>query len=159
MQFTDHRFTVSEVSALTETNLNTIQSWRRKGYFALGESEGWHRFTLPELFSVAVFAEATASTGNQEVASVASSMAVQMLTEIIENEAAPYFVGSARKGEAPVVELTYGARDVGRILADLIERGADAGAYVVVDYSAIYLRLFNRLHDGGYAEKKSGGAV
>lgn len=159
MQFTDHRFTVSEVSALTETNLNTIQSWRRKGYFALGESEGWHRFTLPELFSVAVFAEATASTGNQEVASAASSMAVQMLTEIIENEAAPYFVGSARKGEAPVMELTYGAGDVGRILADLIERGADACAYVVVDYSAIYLRLFKRLHDGGYAEKKSGGVV
>ncbi len=57
------------------------------------------------------------------------------------------------------MELTYGARDVGRILADLIERGADAGAYVVVDYSAIFLRLFKRLHDGGYAEKKSGAVA
>lgn len=159
MQFTDHRFTVSEVSALTETNLNTIQSWRRKGYFALSESEGWHRFTMSELFSVAVFAEVTASTGNQDVASAAGSMAVQILTEIIENDAAPYFVGSARKGEVPVMELTYGARDVGRILADLIERGADAGAYVVVDYRAIFLRLLKRLHDSGYAEKKPEGVA
>lgn len=159
MQFTDHRFTVSEVSALTKTNLNTIQSWRRKGYFALDESEGWHRFTLSELFSVAVFAEVMASTGNQDVASSAAAMAVQMLTEIIEKEAAPYFVGSARKGEAPVMELAYGAHEVGRILASLIENGTDSGAYVVVDYSAIFLRLFKRLHDDGYAEKKPEGVA
>lgn len=154
MQFTNHRFTVSEVSALTETNLNTIQSWRRKGYFALDESKGWHRFTLAELFSVAVFAEVSSWAGNQDIASSAASMAVEMLTEIITNEAAPYLIGAARKDRDPVMEITYGARDVGRTLSDLIENGTDAGAFVVVDYCAIFHRLFTRLHAGGYADQK-----
>ncbi|ARC87903.1 hypothetical protein [Rhodovulum sp. MB263] len=151
MEFTNQRFTVSEVASLTETNLNTVQSWRRKGFFDLGASEGWHRFTLSELFSVAVFAEVTGGTGNQDVASSACSFAVQMLAEIIESNAAPYFVGASRKGSDPVMEIAYGSLNVGATLGKLISEGADAGAYIVVDYSAIFSRLLKRLHAGGYA--------
>jgi len=155
MDFTDHRFTVSEVAALTVTNLHTIQSWRRKGCFTLGESAGWHRFTLSELFSIAVFAEVSSWSGNQDVASSASSFAVQMLAEILQDGAVPYFVGAQLNAAPPHMELTYGAIEVGRAVGKLIAEGADCGAYIVVDYSAIFHRLFKRLHALGYADTKS----
>ena len=157
MKFTDQRFTVSQVAALTETNLHTVQSWRKKGFFTLEESGGWHRFTLPELFSIAVFAEVSSWSGNQNVASSASSFAVQMLTEIVEDGAVPYFVGAQLKDEPPHMELTYGAIEVGRAVGKLIAEGADCGAYIVVDYSAIFHRLFNRLNAAGYDETKAEG--
>jgi len=158
MQFADHRFTVSEVATLTETNLGTIQAWRRKGYFTLEERGGWHRFTLPELFSIAVFAEVNAVCRDQGFASSAASFAVQMLAEVIDREAVPYLVGTPAGDAPPIMEITYGAGDVGRVLGQLIAGGADAGAFVVVDYSAIFLRLLTRLHAGGYADKADGAA-
>ena len=157
MEFADYRFTVSDVAALTDTNLNTIQSWRRKGCFTLEESGGWHRFTLPELFSIAVFAEVSSWSGNKNVASSASSFAVQMLTEILEDGAVPYFVGAQLKNEADHMELTYGAIEVGRAVEKLISEGADCGAYIVVDYSAISYRLFKRLNALGYDKIKAEG--
>ncbi|MCJ7871496.1 hypothetical protein [Phaeobacter sp. J2-8] len=156
MDFADLRFTVSEVAALTETNLNTVQGWRRKGFFDLGDGEGWHRFTMTELFSIAVFAEVSGWTGNQDVASSSCSLADQMLTEIIEDGAAPYFVGAGRNGTVSAMEVTYGIDDVGRVLSGLLVTGVDAGAYIVVDYSAIFQRLFERLHKAGYTVNKNG---
>ena len=159
MEFADHRFTVSEVAALTETNLGTIQAWRRKGYFTLEESGGWHRFTFPELFSIAVFAEVNTVCRDQGFASSAAYLADQMLAEVIANAAAPYVVGVPGGDSEPVLEVTYGARDVGRILDALISSGADAGAFVVVDYAAIFHRLQRRLQGQGYAAKPSGSAA
>ena len=159
MEFAEHRFTVSEVASLTETNLGTVQAWRRRGFFGLEQSEGWHRYTLEELFSIAVFAEVNAACRDQQFASCVAYLACAFLGELLQakeqNDFRPYLVGGPG-GNEPILEVTYGARDVGRVLAELIEGGADAGAFVVVDYSAIFARLFRRLEAGGYADQAGG---
>ena len=158
MEFIDLTFTTGEVAELTATNLNTVQSWRRKGLFAINYHEGWHRFSLSDLFSVVAFAHVTKPTNGYELASSASSFALQMFEEVIENGASPYFIGATCEDGPPLMEITYGARDVGRVLYEKDADGSNAGAYVVVDYCAISQRLLKRLHAAGYADKVAGKA-
>ncbi|MDP1578349.1 MAG: hypothetical protein Q8L76_16605 [Cypionkella sp.] len=143
MNLTDLTFTVSEVASLTDEKVETVKTWRKRGYFTFEKSAaiGWQRFSWDELFSIAVFSEVIGSVGSHELAGFAGGIAPQMADEIRTASANPYFIGAKHRELGLHSEVVYGADGISHHLRQMLSAGKCYGCYVVVDYASIMQRL------------------
>jgi hypothetical protein len=147
MKFIERTFTISEVAALTGDKIETIKTWNKRNYFNFEKSTlpGWRRFSWEDLFSIAVFSEVVGSVGNYGLAGIAGNLAPQMVTEIISNNAVPYFIGADHAEFGYHSEIVYGLTGVHDHLVKMSGSSTTYGCFAIVDYSAILRRLFTKL--------------
>ena len=140
-------FTASEVCAILNLNPETLRTWRRKGYFDVDRSEGWHRYSWSELFNIAVFSEVSQSVGTYDFASSAGSLAAGLLQEMVHDGPAYYIVGSNHSGFKPALEIAVGVDDAVRVIRGFVLSDTNFGCYALVDLASILHRMFARLTD------------
>jgi hypothetical protein len=144
-------FTASQVARLAGLNIETLRVWRRRGYFGDMHSEGWTRYTWPDLFTIALFADIVNSTGSHDHArAVAKIGRAEMFRAILGHEdesGLPYVIAANHPETGELIEVVIGITALGASLQRHILSDAHFGQYSVIDLGKILHRLFTRLKE------------